>query len=180
MNNFTYHNPTRIHFGQGQIAKLSEEIPADAKVLITYGGGSIKKNGVLGQVHAALQGRNYQEFGGIEANPHFETLMQAVEIVQRDGIDYILAERDYMRIFTAGQSYMIADSMAAMAQRMAPMGFLRIHRSILVRQAAIRGLLRRRYGTLAVRLEDATELGVGRSYVQDVLQVLGLKPLPGD
>ena len=91
MNNFTYHNPTRIHFGQGQIAKLSEEIPADAKVLITYGGGSIKKNGVLDQVHAALQGRNYQEFGGIEANPHFETLMQAVEIVQRDGIDYILA-----------------------------------------------------------------------------------------
>ena len=91
MNNFTYHNPTRIHFGQGQIAKLAEEIPADAKVLITYGGGSIKKNGVQGQVHAALQGRNYQEFGGIEANPHFETLMQAVEIVQRDGIDYILA-----------------------------------------------------------------------------------------
>ena len=91
MNNFTYHNPTRIHFGQGQIAKLAEEIPADAKVLITYGGGSIKKNGVLEQVHAALQGRNYQEFGGIEANPHFETLMQAVEIVQRDGIDYILA-----------------------------------------------------------------------------------------
>ena len=91
MNNFTYHNPTRIHFGQGQIAKLAEEIPADAKVLITYGGGSIKKNGVLGQVHAALQGRSYQEFGGIEANPHFETLMQAVEIVQRDGIDYILA-----------------------------------------------------------------------------------------
>ena len=91
MNNFTYHNPTRIHFGQGQIAKLSEEIPADAKVLITYGGGSIKKNGVLEQVHAALQGRSYQEFGGIEANPHFETLMQAVEIVQRDGIDYILA-----------------------------------------------------------------------------------------
>ena len=91
MNNFTYHNPTRIHFGQGQIAKLAEEIPTDAKVLITYGGGSIKKNGVLGQVHAALQGRSYQEFGGIEANPHFETLMQAVEIVQRDGIDYILA-----------------------------------------------------------------------------------------
>ena len=91
MNNFTYHNPTRIHFGQGQIAKLSEEIPADAKVLITYGGGSIKKNGVLEQVHAALQGRSYQEFGGIEANPHFETLMQAVEIIQRDGIDYILA-----------------------------------------------------------------------------------------
>ena len=56
MNNFTYFNPTRIHFGKGQIAKLAEELPADAKVLITYGGGSIKKNGVLDQVHAALRG----------------------------------------------------------------------------------------------------------------------------
>lgn len=91
MNNFTYFNPTRIHFGQGQIAKLTEELPAEAKVLITYGGGSIKKNGVLEQVHAALAGRHYVEFGGIEANPHFETLMQAVEVVKAEGIDYILA-----------------------------------------------------------------------------------------
>lgn len=91
MNNFTYFNPTRIHFGKGQIAKLAEEIPSDAKVLITYGGGSIKKNGVLDQVHAALVGRSYQEFGGIEANPHLETLMQAVAVVQSEGIDYILA-----------------------------------------------------------------------------------------
>ena len=91
MNNFTYFNPTRIHFGKGQIAKLAEEIPADAKVLITYGGGSIKKNGVLDQVHAALAGRSFQEFGGIEANPHFETLMQAVAVVKAESIDYILA-----------------------------------------------------------------------------------------
>ncbi len=91
MNNFTYFNPTRIHFGKGEIAKLAEEIPSDAKVLITYGGGSIKKNGVLSQVHAALAGRSYQEFGGIEANPHFETLMKAVAVVQSEGIDYILA-----------------------------------------------------------------------------------------
>ena len=52
MNNFSFRNPTRIHFGKGQIAKIKEEIPADARVLITYGGGSIKKNGVLEQVHA--------------------------------------------------------------------------------------------------------------------------------
>ena len=91
MNNFTYFNPTRIHFGKGQIAKLAEELPADAKVLITYGGGSIKKNGVLDQVHAALAGRHYVEFAGIEANPHFETLMRAVEVVKAEGIDYILA-----------------------------------------------------------------------------------------
>ncbi|RCW80480.1 LytR/AlgR family response regulator transcription factor [Paracoccus lutimaris] len=93
-----------------------------------------------------------------------------------DSIDYILAERDYMRIFSGGQSYMIAESMAAMQRRLAPMGFLRIHRGVLVRQAAIAGLVRRRYGMLAVRLEDGTELGVGRSHVHDVLQVLGLKP----
>ena len=94
MNNFTYFNPTRIHFGKGEIAKLAEEIPVDAKVLITYGGGSIKKNGVLDQVHAALAGRSYQEFGGIEANPHFETLMQAVAVVKTESIDYILAVGD--------------------------------------------------------------------------------------
>lgn len=91
MNNFSYHNTTKIHFGQGQIAKIRDEIPANARVLITYGGGSIKKNGVLDQVHAALGGVTYFEFGGIEPNPHFETLMQAVELVHQEKIDFILA-----------------------------------------------------------------------------------------
>lgn len=91
MNNFSYRNPTLIHFGQGQIAKLSREIPADARVLITYGGGSIKKNGVLAQVLAALPGMYVVEFGGIEPNPHFETLLRAVEVVRREKIDFILA-----------------------------------------------------------------------------------------
>lgn len=91
MNKFSFHNPTRIHFGQGQIALLREEIPAGARVLITYGGGSIKKNGVLAQVHAALEGVTCFEFGGIEPNPHFETLMQAVDLVKQEQIDYILA-----------------------------------------------------------------------------------------
>ena len=91
MNNFTFFNPTRIHFGGEQIIKLAEEIPANAKILITYGGGSIKKNGVLDQVYTALVGRNYEEFGGIEPNPHYETLMKAVEIVKTKKIDFILA-----------------------------------------------------------------------------------------
>lgn len=91
MNNFTFRNPTKIHFGKGQIAQLREEIPADAKVLITYGGGSIKKNGVLDQVHTALNGITYFEFGGIEPNPHFETLMKAVELVKQEKITYLLA-----------------------------------------------------------------------------------------
>ena len=91
MNNFTFRNPTRIHFGKGQIARIREEIPADARVLITYGGGSIKKNGVLDQVHAALENITFFEFGGIEPNPHFETLMKAVELVKQEKISYLLA-----------------------------------------------------------------------------------------
>ncbi|WP_320153300.1 iron-containing alcohol dehydrogenase [uncultured Tolumonas sp.] len=91
MNNFSFRNPTKIHFGKGQIAKIKEEIPADARVLITYGGGSIKKNGVLAQVHAALENITFFEFGGIEPNPHFETLMQAIELVKQEKITYLLA-----------------------------------------------------------------------------------------
>lgn len=91
MDNFSYKNTTQIHFGKGQISKLKDEVPADARVLITYGGGSIKKNGVFEQVQAALDGIAYFEFGGIEPNPHFETLMKAVELVKQEKITYILA-----------------------------------------------------------------------------------------
>jgi NADP-dependent alcohol dehydrogenase len=91
MNNFSTRNTTQIHFGKGEIAKIKEEIPADARVLITYGGGSIKKNGVFEQVVAALDGITYFEFAGIEPNPHFETLMKAVELAKKEQITYILA-----------------------------------------------------------------------------------------
>ena len=91
MDNFSYKNTTQIHFGKGQISKLKDEVPADARVLITYGGGSIKKNGVFEQVQAALDGITYFEFGGIEPNPHFETLMKAVELIKQEKITYILA-----------------------------------------------------------------------------------------
>lgn len=91
MQNFTLHTPTKILFGEGQIAELGKEIPADARILITYGGGSIKRNGVLDQVHAALQGRDVREFAGIEPNPTYETLMKAVEIVRAENIDFLLA-----------------------------------------------------------------------------------------
>jgi len=91
MNNFSYKNATKIHFGLGQIAKIRDEIPAGSRVLITYGGGSIKKNGVLDQVHAALQGFTVFEFGGIEPNPHFETLLKAAELVKKESISFILA-----------------------------------------------------------------------------------------
>lgn len=90
MFNFSYHNPTRIHFGANQIAQISHEIPADAKVLLLYGGGSIKSNGVYEQVTAALADYQWLEFGGIEPNPSYATLMKAVDKVKAENIDYLL------------------------------------------------------------------------------------------
>lgn len=91
MHAFTYHNPTRILFGEGQIAQLAKHIPAEARILWLYGGGSIHQNGVYEQVAAALQGRFYVECGGVEANPQYQTLMQAVRLVQQQGLTYVLA-----------------------------------------------------------------------------------------
>ncbi|WP_061797264.1 alcohol dehydrogenase [Serratia ficaria] len=91
MQNFILHTPTKILFGKDQIAEVAQQIPADARILITYGGGSVKKNGVLDQVYRALAGRNVQEFSGIEPNPTFETLMKAVEVVRAENIDFLLA-----------------------------------------------------------------------------------------
>ncbi|MBS0631391.1 MAG: iron-containing alcohol dehydrogenase [Verrucomicrobia bacterium] len=91
MDNFTFHNPTRLHFGRGQIAALNTELPADARVLLLAGGGSIKQNGVYAQVKAALGTRPTVEFFGVEANPDFDTLMRAVEIARREKSDWILA-----------------------------------------------------------------------------------------
>lgn len=91
MNNFTYHNPTKIYFGKGQIAKLDAAVPHDGKVLLLYGGGSIKRNGIYEQVRAALGDRDVVEFGGIEPNPLYETLMQAVDLARREGVTFLLA-----------------------------------------------------------------------------------------
>ncbi|MDF9388988.1 iron-containing alcohol dehydrogenase [Vibrio sp. 1151_11] len=88
---FTYVNPTLIHFGQGQISAISQAIPNDQKVLVIYGGGSIKKNGVYDQVVSALTDHQWVEFSGVEANPTKETLDKAVAIVKEQEIDFILA-----------------------------------------------------------------------------------------
>lgn len=91
MQNFTYQNPTRLVFGRGQIAKLAKLIPADAKLMVTFGGGSVRRNGVYDQVKAALEGRDYIEFWGIEPNPRVETLRKAIEQGKASGINYLLA-----------------------------------------------------------------------------------------
>lgn len=93
MLNFNYENPTRIVFGKGQIAELPNLIPKDKKILLCYGGGSIKRNGVYDQCMAALAGYEVTEFGGIEANPDYETLLKAINILRENGADqyYVLA-----------------------------------------------------------------------------------------
>ena len=91
MYNFQYANPTRICFGEGQIASLPELIPSGSRLLVLYGGGSIKQNGVYEQLTRALEGVTWQEFSGIGANPRFELLMEAVAQVKRERIDFLLA-----------------------------------------------------------------------------------------
>lgn len=91
MVNFTFHNPVKIVFGKGMIAKLDHLVPAGSKVMLAYGGGSIKKNGVYDQVCAALKGFEVVEFGGIEANPRYASCMAAAAKIRAEGVDFILA-----------------------------------------------------------------------------------------
>ena len=91
MHNFIYHNPTKVIFGKNTITQLRNELPTDAKVLVLYGGGSIKHNGVYEQVCQALDGVEWGEFAGIEPNPEYDTLMQAVTLIKQQGFTYLLA-----------------------------------------------------------------------------------------
>ena len=91
MNNFVFQNPTKLIFGKGQIARLAKELPRDKKILVTFGGGSVKSNGVYDQVVAALEGFDYLEFWGIEPNPKVETLRKAVEVCKKEGVEFLLA-----------------------------------------------------------------------------------------
>lgn len=91
MYNFTFQNPTKLVFGKGEIAQLSTLIPTEKKVMITFGGGSVKHNGVYEQVIAALKNHNYIEFWGIEPNPEVETVRKAVALGKENEIDFLLA-----------------------------------------------------------------------------------------
>jgi len=91
MNNFELYNPTKLCFGKGQIAQLNTLVPENANVLVLFGGGSIKRNGTLDEVTAALGDRKVSFFEGIEANPSYETMMRAVTQVKDENIDFLLA-----------------------------------------------------------------------------------------
>jgi len=91
MNNFDLLNPTKILFGKNQISNLSKEIPKNAKILLLYGGGSIKKNGIYEQVTKALSTFEVIEFGGIPANPEYAILMDALKVIKYENITFLLA-----------------------------------------------------------------------------------------
>lgn len=91
MRNFEFVNPTKLVFGKGTIARLAELIPADKKIMITFGGGSVKTNGVYAQVKDALKSHNCIEFWGIEPNPKYETLLEAIKLGREEKIDMLLA-----------------------------------------------------------------------------------------
>lgn len=91
MQNFEFQNPTKLVFGKGTIARLADLIPTDKKVMVTFGGGSLKNNGVYDQVKAALQHHNVVEFWGIESNPSVETVREAVKLGLQEKVDMLLA-----------------------------------------------------------------------------------------
>ncbi|MDE7356149.1 MAG: iron-containing alcohol dehydrogenase [Rikenellaceae bacterium] len=91
MNNFIFCNPTELIFGKGTIESIGKHVPSGSTVMMTYGGGSIKKNGVYDRVTKALGGCRLVEFGGIEPNPCYETLMKAVALAKSEGVDFLLA-----------------------------------------------------------------------------------------
>jgi len=91
MLNFEFQNPTKIIFGRDQISKIATEIPQGAKVMMLYGAGSIKANGIYEQVTKALEGFEVVEFGGIPANPEYDILLEALRIIKAEKIDFMLA-----------------------------------------------------------------------------------------
>ena len=91
MHNFIFQNPTKLVFGKGMISELGELIPAGKRIMITFGGGSVRRNGVYDEVTKALAGREWVEFWGIEPNPSIETLREAIALGRKHEVDFLLA-----------------------------------------------------------------------------------------
>lgn len=125
MLNFEFKNPVKIIFGKNTIQSLAAEVPENVKIMLTYGGGSIFKNGVYDQVMNALQGHDIVEFGGIEVNPHYETCMKAAEIVKDKKIGFLLSVGggsvlDATKFIAAAACYKNGDPWDLLAKRGTP------------------------------------------------------------
>lgn len=110
MDNFVFQNPTKLIFGKGMISSLSKEIPLDKKIMVTFGGGSVKRNGVYDAVKSALANHDYIEFWGIEPNPSIETLRKAIALGKENKVDFLLAVGggsviDGTKLISAGLCY---------------------------------------------------------------------------
>lgn len=110
MNNFTFQNPTRLIFGKGTIEKLATVIPLSHRIMVTFGGGSVKRNGVYDTIVKALKERNFIEFWGIEPNPTVETVRRAVKLATDKEVDFLLAVGggsviDGTKLIAAGMQY---------------------------------------------------------------------------
>ena len=112
MYNFTHHIPTKIHFGKGSISHLEELKDYGTKVLLVYGGGSIRKNGLYEAATAILKqnGLSIRELSGVEPNPRIESVRKGVEICKSEDIDMVLAigggsTIDCAKVVAAGARY---------------------------------------------------------------------------
>ena len=112
MYNFSFYVPTRIHFGKGQISHLSELRDSGEKVLLVYGGGSIKRNGIYDSAVQILTDASLKiyELSGVEPNPRIETVRKGVDLCKDEGIDMVLAigggsTIDCAKVVAAGAKY---------------------------------------------------------------------------
>lgn len=122
MESFKFYNPVRLLFGEGCTAQIDRYIPRDARVMITYGGGSIMRNGVFNEVKEALGSRYVTTFGGIEANPRYETLVKALDVIKENAVDFLLAVGggsviDGTKFIVAANAYPGEDKWALIKQR---------------------------------------------------------------
>ncbi len=112
MNNFTYHIPTKIHFGRGKISHLCELKDSGNRVLLVYGGGSIKREGIYDKAIEILNENGIEvfEISGVEPNPRIETVRKGVELCKKENIDMVLAvgggsSIDCAKVVAAGAKY---------------------------------------------------------------------------
>ena len=173
MYNFEYQNPVKVIFGKGEIAKVGKNIPEGSKILITYGGGSIFKNGVYDQVKESIKGFEVLEFGGIEPNPHYETLMKAVEIVRKANISFLLSVGggsviDGTKFIAAAACYAGADPWDILSKR-APVTAAVPHGAVLTLPATGSEM---NAGAVITRVETKEKLAFGSPKVMPLFSVL--------
>ncbi|MDY6065456.1 MAG: iron-containing alcohol dehydrogenase [Finegoldia sp.] len=91
MNNFTFHNPVKVHFGKGKVEKISKEVKDYKKILLVYGTSSIKDFGIYNQVIELLEGKEVYELSGIRPNAKVDKVYEGIELCKENDIDFVLA-----------------------------------------------------------------------------------------